>query len=171
MVQEGPSGSWPKRSERKSHHREVDPTAGAQSRSSIAPHLCRCSRLCRACTAVLLYLVYLNLDQSLGAAQSDAQCARWKTAVAPQSAHTRLATSILRQRTGPHLHSSTQSSLASPSASCCWTRSTHSSKWCFTGAHCFDSLHSTPSWVRKGKRLPSLSCGPGSFDARLSTSR
>jgi hypothetical protein len=41
-----------------------------------------------------------------------------------------------------NVHSSTQSSLAPPSLSCWWTRSTHSSKWCFAGAHWAEFLHS-----------------------------
>lgn len=57
-----------------------------------------------------------------------------------------ISVSAQRVRAG-NIHSSTQSSLGCflstgfPSSAPV-TRSTHSSKWCFAGEHCFDSLHS-----------------------------
>ncbi len=60
-----------------------------------------------------------------------------------------------RGKGGGGIHSSTQSSLAPSSvASAAVTRSTHSSKWCFAGAHCLDSLHSVEE--RRKRRRSAL---------------
>jgi hypothetical protein len=100
----------------------------------------------------LLVGVYFSLDQSLGAAQAVAQWARWKTANKPGLAQMPQETIVRRCRADvihplsrslfKDVHSSTQSSLASPSLSCCCTRSTQSSKWCLTEAHWAEFLHS-----------------------------
>jgi alkylhydroperoxidase family enzyme len=79
------------------------------------------------------WLVYLSAAQSLGAAHCVAQWARWKTIHSGQQP-ARQTTEGSRL----NIHSSTQSSLASPSASAAVTRSTHSSKWCLAGEHCLE---------------------------------